>query len=271
MNLCITNSLSTAKSVVALGMFDGVHIGHRVLIYKARALARQNEVPLVVQTFAQHPLCLLSPDNCPSMLTTPEERAEIMERLDVDIFCPQPFTETIRDMLPEEFVGKLVRRWHPVAVVVGANYTFGKNGAGTPALLHALGHALGFETVIVPMIRLGGKAVSATEIRAMLARGNAQAALFALGMPYRRQAALDQQEGEYRKLTFVKNQKQAVAPGDYRVVIGDSQKAFPALLRIEDEQNATCRLLTHKALATEVTISFLSENELYTADEVYHF
>ena len=127
------------RSVVALGMFDGVHIGHQVLLKKGRALADRQGVPLVACTFMDHPLQLIAPDKCPPMLTTFDERVRLMESLGVDVFYAMPFDRSVMDMPPEDYVGHLVRQFHPTDVVCGYNHTFGKKGEGTPALLAALG------------------------------------------------------------------------------------------------------------------------------------
>ncbi len=138
------------RSVVALGMFDGVHIGHQVLLKKGRALADRQGVPLVTCTFMDHPLQLIAPDKCPPMLTTFDERVRLMESLGVDVLYAMPFDRSVMDMPPEDYVGHLVRQFHPTDVVCGYNHTFGKKGGGTPALLAALGDALGLQQLSLP-------------------------------------------------------------------------------------------------------------------------
>lgn len=172
------------KAVLALGMFDGVHIGHRVLLERAKVLARRGGVPLVACTFAGHPLELIAPDRCPPMLTTFEERASLLEELGVDMLFAQPFTEEMRQMPPEVYVGELIRRFHPVDVVCGYNHTFGKGGTGTSAFLAALGDALGFRTQIVPQVTLDGAEVSSSAIRAAIGSGDVSMASRLLGRPY---------------------------------------------------------------------------------------
>ena len=106
------------RSVVALGMFDGVHIGHQVLLKKGRALADRQGVPLVACTFMDHPLQLIAPDKCPPMLTTFDERVRLMESLGVDVFYAMPFDRSVMDMPPEDYVGHLVRQFHPTDVAI---------------------------------------------------------------------------------------------------------------------------------------------------------
>ena len=256
MKSCTDERISTTASVVVLGMFDGVHIGHRVLIAKAQTLAKQYHLPLIVQTFAQHPLSILAPERTPSLLMTPQERSAVMEKLGVDIFCAQPFTEELRDMPPEVFVGELVRRWHPKAVVVGHNYTFGKGGEGKPPLLQMLGQALGFVTIVVPLIQLDKQVVSATEIRAALARGDVELARAMLGDMYRLNAHIIKEHGEYRTLRVDHDEKQSVCPGDYRTLIDDGIHVYPALARVTDEQTIVCRLPAECSLEDAVVLFF---------------
>ncbi len=259
MKSCTDERISTIASIVVLGMFDGVHIGHRVLIAKARTLAKQYHLPLIVQTFAQHPLSVLAPERTPSLLMTPQERAAVMEKLGVDIFCAQPFTEELRDMPPEVFVGELVRRWHPKAIIVGSNYTFGKGGEGKPPLLQMLGQALGFDTIVVPLIQLDKQVVSATEIRAALSRGDVAQARAMLGDMYRLNAHITKEHGEYRTLRVDHDEKQSVCSGDYRALIDDGIHVYPALARVMDEQTIICRLPAECLLEDAVVLYFRSE------------
>jgi len=172
MRICSEDGVRTDSSVLALGMFDGVHLGHQTLLKQARALADQYGVPMVVMTFDRHPLSLIAPAIAPPMLTTAQERMRLIEAQGADIVCVVPFTEDVRDIAPEAFIKQLAERWHPRAVVIGFNYNFGRHGAGTPETMKELGLAAGFETVVVPEVRLGGQTVSSTRIRQLLAEGN---------------------------------------------------------------------------------------------------
>jgi FAD synthase len=240
MRIVLDGSIGAQASVVALGMFDGVHVGHRVLLDKAKALSLRHAVPMVVQTFAQHPLALLDPPKHPPLLTTPEERAALVEAAGADIFSADAFTPNVRDMPPADFVGHLVRRWKPKAVVVGFNYSFGRHGAGTPALLQALGDALGFETVVVPAIRVGASPVSATRIREQLAQGDARQARRLLGRPYQREVRLVAHVGNRLELRLLDNGKQSVGRGCYRVLLCVQGKQYPALAYSKAGGRITC-------------------------------
>ena len=266
MKVCMDESTHTEASVVALGMFDGVHVGHQVLLNKAKKLAEKHGVPLVVQTFAQHPLCLIDPTRCPPQLTTYAERIACLEKAGVDILYAPPFTEAMRDMPPEDYVGHLVRRWRPCAAVVGFNYSFGRGGDGTPAMLHTLGHALGFETSVVPEIRVAGIGVSSTYIRGLLAEGKTDVARYFLGRAYARGAALHPDHTVGRLiLCWERDNKQAVGPGTYRCALQSGDKAFPALVSITDGGKVFARVAGEPALANDMGVSFFAERENWTA------
>jgi riboflavin kinase / FMN adenylyltransferase len=181
MRICTDQSGQTEASVLVLGMFDGVHLGHQALMRAARALADEHRIAMVVMTFDRHPLSLIAPAMAPPMLTTPQERIRLLEKQGADIVCILPFTVETRDRSPEEFVKLLVDRWHPVAVVIGYNYNFGRHGAGTPETMRELGNRNGFATVVVPEVRVDGETVSSSRIRQLLAEGNTAEAEKLLG------------------------------------------------------------------------------------------
>lgn len=256
---CLDASAHTKKSVLALGMFDGVHIGHAVLLRRARTLANRAHAPLVCATFTNHPLALLAPERVPPMLATLDERAARMAALGVDVLCAQPFDRRLMDTPPEDFVGQLVRRWHPVAVVAGYNYTFGKAGAGTPALLLGLGPALGFEVSVVPEIRLRGAEVSSTAIRALLARGAVSRAAAMLGAPYAQEAVALACEGRRALLRPVEDGKQTVGPGRYRVLVNAGDTQAPALARVDADGRIRCALCQPLEPGTGLRLTWLAE------------
>ena len=118
MKVILNGKHSEESSVLALGMFDGVHIGHQVLLERARTLHMRRGAPLVVCTFARHPMELIAPEKAPRLLTTLEERISLISHAGADVFFAMPFDEQMRDQPPECYVGELVRRLHPKAEVV---------------------------------------------------------------------------------------------------------------------------------------------------------
>ena len=262
MQVVLDGGYHAERSVVALGMFDGVHIGHKVLLQKGRMLAKRRNAPLVVCTFMEHPLTLIAPEKCPPLLSTFDERVKLMEALGVDVLYAMPFDRGVMDMPPEDYVGRLVRRFHPTDVVCGYNHTYGRRGKGTPALLGALGDALGFTTAVVPKITLDGGEVSSTAIRALLGKGDVARAARLLGRPFMRQASVVCCDENRFVLRITPNGKQDVPCGSYRAVCANGEKRWPALINVESEGRAACRLPRETQEHAEWTIDFLANAAL---------
>ena len=255
MQIILDGKYTTDRSVVALGMFDGVHLGHRVLLQRGAALARHAGVPLVVSTFQEHPLQVIAPEKCPPQLTTFEERAKLMEELGVDVLYAMPFDSEIMSMPPEDYVGHLVRRFHPTDVVCGYNHTFGRKGQGTPALLNALGAALGFATSIVPKITLDNEDVSSTVIRELLQKGDVDKARAMLKRPYAITAMVEGQDEEGRcALCLMDEGKQHLASGSYRAVLQQDEHRYPVMLHTCDGDHMLCHLPCRLTLGETVKL-----------------
>ncbi len=173
-----------AASAVTIGNFDGVHRGHRAVIARARQAADELGVPLVTVTFDPHPMAVLRPEHAPSMLTTLEERAELLVEAGVDHVFALPFDLEIASWSPQDFVDRvLVGALHAGAVVVGANFRFGHRAAGDVAFLVGAGPDAGFVAEGVALD--GGPQVwSSTYVRTCLAAGDVAGAAEALGRPF---------------------------------------------------------------------------------------
>ncbi len=171
-------------SVLALGMFDGVHTGHAWLLRTAREWGALENLPVVVCTFLRHPMTVLRPEAAPPMLSTVAERAARMARLKVDRMTVLPFDRKLMKMPPEKFVQLLVSRYKPRHVVVGFNYSFGQGGKGDAKLLKEMGKKLGFEVHVVSPVQVDGQTVSSTRVRQLLEQGDVEQAAKLLERPY---------------------------------------------------------------------------------------
>ena len=158
-------------SVVALGMFDGVHIGHQALIRRAVALARELDAKSVVCTFDRHPLSVLCPERAPKPLLSLAENLEKFERLGADYALVQAFTPAYGATPPGEFLKSLVASLRVRAVVAGENYTFGALGKGDADMIRTMAGELGYRAEIVPPVMDGNVMCSSTRIRQLLAAG----------------------------------------------------------------------------------------------------
>lgn len=180
----LRNPVMTEPCVLVLGMFDGVHRGHQELLRVGRQLADEHELPLYVCTFEPHPVAVLFPEKTPPRLTTPTQRAQLMQRYGVDALCVTSFTRTYAAMPPEDFVANMAAVYQPRYVVSGFNFTFGDRGRGNAETLLALQHRYGYETITVPAVELEGDVVSSTRIRRLLSAGDVPAAVRLLGHEY---------------------------------------------------------------------------------------
>ncbi|RKT56946.1 bifunctional riboflavin kinase/FAD synthetase [Saccharothrix australiensis] len=191
------------RCVVTIGVFDGVHRGHQALIGRAVESASARDVPSVVMTFDPHPSEVVRPGSHPAQLTSLRRRAELVERLGVDVFCVLPFTVELSRMPAAEFVHEvLVERLHVASVVVGQNFTFGSRAAGNVDLLRALGQRFGFGTEGADLVTDDGVTYSSTYIRACIDAGDVGAAAQALGRPHRLEGIVVRGDGRGRELGF---------------------------------------------------------------------
>jgi riboflavin kinase / FMN adenylyltransferase len=174
------------RSVVTIGVFDGVHRGHQRIIGRAVEVAHGLGQPMVVITFDPHPAEVIRPGSHPFLLCTAPRRAELLAELGADVVCMLPFTLEFSQLSPEEFVRSvLVERLHTAFVVVGENFRFGHRAAGDVAALAELGEKYDFAAEAVPLLRGGGVKVSSSLIRQKLADGDVTGAAADLGRPHR--------------------------------------------------------------------------------------
>jgi len=221
-------------SAVALGVFDGVHLGHRVILGAAVAHARATGSTALACTFEPHPFEVLQPDRAPQLITTLDERLELVAACGVDGTVVLDFTRELAAVEPEAFVKDvLVDRLAARQVVVGFNHRFGRGARGDADLLRDLGGRLGFSVDVVEPLMVDGAPVSSTAIRAALGRGDLEAAARMLGRPYTLPGKVVAGAGRGRTLGFptaniAPERPVLVAPGVYACtteVAGQRQRA----------------------------------------------
>ncbi|MEC3977496.1 bifunctional riboflavin kinase/FAD synthetase [Amycolatopsis sp. H20-H5] len=200
------------RCVVTIGVFDGVHRGHQLLISRTVEAAAERGVPSVVLTFDPHPSEVVRPGSHPAQLTTLRRKAELMEGLGVDVFAVLPFTLELSRVPAHDFVHEiLVDRLHAAAVIVGENFTFGAKAAGDVALLRTLGKRFGF---VAYGAELQGRSLSeqdrseseitfsSTYVRSCIDAGDVQAAAEALGRPHRLEGIVVRGDGRGHDLGY---------------------------------------------------------------------
>ena len=174
-------------SVVAIGKFDGVHAGHRAVLGRARVNAAAGGAKVVAVTFDRNPLALLRPDLCPESLIGVNQKLQLLAETGIDATMLLRFDEELADVEAREFVERfLVDALDARTVLVGADFRFGRGGAGTPDLLRELGAVHGFQVDVMGDVREidGGRRVSSTWIREVLAAGDVATATKLLGRPH---------------------------------------------------------------------------------------
>ncbi|MEV7631130.1 bifunctional riboflavin kinase/FAD synthetase [Microbacterium sp. NPDC089318] len=174
------------RSVVAIGKFDGVHVGHRAVIDRMREDARAIGARTVAVTFDRNPLEVLRPELCPENVVATERKIELLGELDLDATLVLTFDRALASLPAEDFVRDiLVDALHAATILVGRDFRFGRGGAGGPQLLQKLGPQYGFTVDIVDDVTPegGGRRVSSTWVRELLAAGEVRQAAAVLGRP----------------------------------------------------------------------------------------
>jgi len=160
------------SSVVTIGNFDGIHLAHQELLRRVRAIGRERGEASVAITFAPHPAAVLRPDRVPQLLTPFPLQTELFEKSGIDRLLILPFTLEFSHWPPEKFVEEvLAKALHATGVVIGENFCFGYQQAGTPEVMRELGQRWGFQTVIVPKMYLRKMLVSSSQVRWLLSQG----------------------------------------------------------------------------------------------------
>ena len=190
------------QRAVTIGVFDGVHLGHRALIAQLISEARKRNLIATVMTFANHPQSVLNPPP-PPLLTTVEERLELLAELGVDETVVLPFTLELSRLTAEQFCREiLVGKLGCKLLVVGDDFALGYRREGTVAKLKELGKQLGFEVIAVSPVTSKGTRVSSSEIRQLLLQGDVERVRELLGKPYRIIGNVVKGAGRGRKLGF---------------------------------------------------------------------
>nr|WP_233613699.1 bifunctional riboflavin kinase/FAD synthetase [Leucobacter edaphi] len=171
-----------AGSCVAIGKFDGLHLGHQAILRRLVEEARADGLRTVVVTFRNNPLSYLKPEACPQPLMSPEQRLEAFEEAGIDLCVMVEFDADFARIPAEDFVADvLVGRLGAKHVIMGADFRFGHRGAGDGELLAELGERFGFTAEVVDWVGHGDDQVSSSRVRAAVAAGDVDAAARMLG------------------------------------------------------------------------------------------
>jgi riboflavin kinase/FMN adenylyltransferase len=194
---------TVSGTVVTVGTFDGVHLGHRAILQEIERRAEARGLHSLLLTFDRHPLTVVRPEHAPPLLTTPNEKKQILAQFGIDYVAFVAFTRSLSRYTPEEFVrAVLVERLRASELVIGHDHGFGRGRSGDEATLRALGGRYGFDVDVVDGVVVNGAPVSSTRIRRLLSEGHVDAAARALGRPYSVTGSVVHGMGRGRTLGF---------------------------------------------------------------------
>jgi riboflavin kinase / FMN adenylyltransferase len=172
-------------SIVTIGNFDGLHIGHRQIMRRAVSLAESNQCIPVVLTFDPHPAQVLAPERAPKLLMTVDQRLRGLAAQGIEGVLLVPFSLEFARLTPEDFAEQILAQLlHSKTVLVGEDFRFGYKQAGNVQTLRTLGQSLGFEVDPIPGILYRGERVSSTRVRGLVSAGDVSRACRMLGTPF---------------------------------------------------------------------------------------
>ena len=245
------------KSVVTIGVFDGVHVGHKRILDEVILLAHGLGALGIVVTFDPHPVSVLHPVETPQMLTTLSEKLGLIAGAGLRKTLVLKFTPGLSRRRADWFVRRvLLNKLNMTRLVVGYDFRFGRGREGDARYLETLGEDLGFGVDIVPPVRFGGHPVSSTRIRTALSRGDAGSAAKMLGRPYSICGMVVRGEGRGRLLSYptanleVEDGKMIPREGIYAVMVARGRRVEPGVLYIG-------RKPTYRGEATSIEVHVL--------------
>ncbi|MBI3158724.1 MAG: bifunctional riboflavin kinase/FAD synthetase [Chloroflexi bacterium] len=193
-------TLSLNGAWLSVGVYDGVHLGHRAVLEPMIAAAHAAAAPAAVLTFDPHPAVVFSGPRDDFLLTTPAERADLMDALGVDVLITFPFSQAAAATPARQFVESLHAHLGLSQLWVGEGFAMGHNRQGDIATLADYGKELGFAVRAIPPLEMDGAAVSSTRIRAHLAGGDVEAANALLGRAYSLRGVVVRGDGRGRTI-----------------------------------------------------------------------
>ena len=176
------------NAVITIGNFDGVHIGHQALFHEVIEKADAIDGTSIAMTFDPHPIRVLQKNNNPPLITLHEQKTELIERSGMEVLICIPFTKEFASLTAEDFIKNLlVDKIGMKAIIVGGDYTFGKNREGNLAVLKSFASQLGYEVIVADWIKAAQNVsdrISSTKIRELVMAGNIEPASKMLGRHY---------------------------------------------------------------------------------------
>lgn len=190
------------KTYIALGSFDGLHMGHMGLINKTIELSKKNNVKSMVCTFKNHPLNIISKSKAPKLIIDNDTKLKLLERLQVDIVNLVNFNNDYMKISPEDFIINMIKHYNVQGIIVGFNYRFGFKNTGDIKLLKKYSKKLGFELYVIDSVTYENEVVSSSRIRTLIQDGKITEANNMLIKPFMLKGTVIRGKQLGRKLGF---------------------------------------------------------------------
>jgi riboflavin kinase/FMN adenylyltransferase len=256
-------------SAVTIGKFDGVHQGHRTVIGRLREIAEAEGLKAAVVTFDRNPLALLAPDKCPDALVSVRQKLELLATTGIDATLMLPFDRALASVPATEFVERvLVDTLAAKAVLVGRDFRYGARGAGDVDLLIDLGATFGFTVEVIDDVTPeGGRRVSSTWVRELLAEGDVRHATELLGHTPTVSGIVVHGAARGRELGFptanLTPESEGLIPADgvYAGWLTDAGTRYPAAISVGDNP-------TFEGVAKKQVEAYVLDRELDLYDHV---
>ena len=172
------------QTYIALGSFDGLHLGHMYLINRTAELAKENNAKSMICTFSNHPLSVINQEICPKLIMDNNTKLDLLEKTGIDIVNLVNFDKDFMKITPEEFIKNMVNFYNAKGIVVGFNYRFGYKNLGDVEMLQEYSNILGYKLYVCEAISTNHEIVSSSKIRHLIAEGNITKANELLGRPH---------------------------------------------------------------------------------------
>ena len=189
-------------SVVTVGVFDGVHLGHQHLISSAVEEARRSDRLSIVATFRNHPRSVLTPGFTPRYITGPEERVRLIAEAGADLVVPVTFDREMSELSARDFLGLLMRRLRMKTLVVGPDFALGRAREGDVERLRSLSPEMGFSLLVIDLLKNNGQPVRSTVVRQAIAEGKVSRLRSLLGRRFTLDGRIGRGAGRGRELGF---------------------------------------------------------------------
>ncbi|MDQ7787590.1 MAG: bifunctional riboflavin kinase/FAD synthetase [Thermodesulfovibrionales bacterium] len=267
---------SYPNTVLTIGNFDGIHLGHQKILSMVMQEARARKGTPMVMTFDPHPMKVLAPERDVRLLITFEEKVRLMKSAGIRVLLSIPFTKEFANMLPDQFITEvLANKIRAKAIIIGSQYAFGKNKRGTIDLLRRRGGKYGFTVHAVRHAKVHGHIVSSSSIRTLLMKGAVKEVSLFLGRAYSIEGKVIRGKGRGQKMLHIPTANITtpveISPkeGVYAVRIGWKENIFNGVANIGKNPTFGNADVSYEVHIFNFTGNLLGENlRIYFMDRI---